>query len=50
MYGRRSDHEVRLRKCVSGLTAFLNQWPPFEHDVFADLQDATVKHWAHFLR
>ena len=50
MYGRRSDHEVRLRKCVSGLTAFLNQWPLFEHDVFVDLQDATVKYWAHFLR
>ena len=34
------DNQIRLREGVSGLTTFLDQQPPFEHDVFCDRQEA----------
>jgi hypothetical protein len=30
--------------------AFLNQKPPFRHDVFRDLEDTAVKHGTHLVR
>ena len=39
-----------LRKRMPRLAAFLNQKTPFEHDVFADWQDALLEHRPHLMR
>ena len=39
---RRRDDQIGLREGVPRLAAFLDQQPPFEHDVFADGQDALL--------
>jgi hypothetical protein len=47
---RCGDNQIRLRERMSRRAAFLDQQPPFEHDVFGDGQDALFEHWPHFVR
>src|SRR5208337_3415637 len=47
---RRGDDQIRLRERMLGLAAFLDQQPPFEHDVFGDGQDAPLEHRSHLVR
>jgi hypothetical protein len=35
---------------MAGLSAFLDQKPPLEHDVFGDLENPTIEHRPHFVR
>ncbi len=46
--GRRDD-EIGLGIGMPGLASVLHQQPPFQHDVFADRQDATVEHRSDFV-
>src|SRR5208283_1508237 len=47
---RRRDDQIGLRECMPRLAAFLDQQPPFEHDVFGDGQDALLEHRPHPVR
>jgi hypothetical protein len=47
---RCGDHQVRLRKGVTGLPAFLDEKPPLQHDVFRYFENAAFKHGAHLVR
>jgi hypothetical protein len=42
--GCRRDYQVRLRKRMPHLPAFLNQKPPPEHNVFGNLENPFAKH------
>ena len=46
--GRRDD-QIRLREGMPRLSAFLDQQPPFEHDVFGDGQAALLEHRSHLV-
>jgi hypothetical protein len=46
----RRDDQVWLGESVSRFPAILHQLAPLEHDVFADLKNAPVKHGANLLR
>jgi len=50
MQRRRGDDEIGLRKHMSRLATVLDQKPPFEHDVFADGDDALLEHRPHLVR
>ena len=42
------DNQIRLRKRMADFAALLNEQPPFEHDVFGNLEYAMLKHRSHF--
>ncbi len=39
MNGSRGDNQVWLGESMASFSAFLDQQPPFEHDVFGDLEN-----------
>src|SRR5258708_21534329 len=45
----RGDKEIRLREGVADFSAFFNQNPPFQHDVFRHLENPLVKHRPYFM-
>jgi hypothetical protein len=47
---RRGDNQIGLREGMPSLAAFLDQKPPFEHDLFCDGKDALLEHWPHLVR
>ena len=50
VHGCRSDDEVRLRERVPRLSAFLNQKPPLENNVFGNLENPFAKHGPNLTR
>jgi hypothetical protein len=49
MKRRRGDDQIRLGLGMRGFPTILDQQPPFEHDVFADRQDAFLEHRPRFV-
>lgn len=47
--GRRDD-EIGLREGMSSLAAFLDEQPPFEHDILGNREHALLEHWPHLVR
>ncbi len=47
---RGGDDQVPLGESVPRLPAFLHQKPPFEHNVFSDLENTTVEDGAYVVR
>jgi len=49
MNGGGGDHQVRLRKGVARFSAFLDQEPPLEQNLFCNFKNAAIEHGTHLV-